>query len=146
MLSRDFNARTSCKQNSILCDTFVADIDADDYVIDNPLSRYYMDRGNNSHGNKLLDLCKATALRNANGRLGSYFGKGKYTCFNRNGYSVSDNLLLNGQYFNSVNDFKVREFKNSRHLAPLSFNIKCNSCCEIEEPNICDIPKMEYRM
>jgi len=88
MLSGDFNARIFSKQDSILCDSFVADIDADDYVIDNPLPRYSMDKGNNSHGNKLLDFCKTITLPIANGRLGWDFGKGTYTCFKRNSSSV----------------------------------------------------------
>ena len=64
MLSGDFNARTSCKQDSIMCDTFVAEIDADDYVIDNPLPRYSMDKGNNSHGNKLLVTHRCHSILN----------------------------------------------------------------------------------
>jgi len=100
MLFGDFNARVSCKQDSILCDTFIADIDADDYVIDNPLSRNSMDKEINSHGDKLLDLCKATALRKANSRIGSDFWKGTYICFNINVSSVFDYLLLIEQYFN----------------------------------------------
>ena len=94
MIAGDFNARTACKSDGIICDLYIPDIDSEDYIIDTPLQRYSMDSGNNSYGNKLLDMCKGTGLRIANGRLGSDFGVGKYTCFNRNGSSVIDYLIL----------------------------------------------------
>lgn len=90
MIAGDFNARTACKSDGIICDLYIPDIDSEDYIIDTPLQRYSMDSGSNSFGNKLLDMCKGTGLKIANGRLGSDFGLGKYTCFTRNGSSVID--------------------------------------------------------
>ncbi len=77
MLAGDFNARTAFKSDALLSDAYIYDIDPDFYLADSTLPRFSMDKGSNSQGNSLLDLCKATTLRIANGRLGSDFSIGK---------------------------------------------------------------------
>ena len=63
----DFNARVGNRLDYINCDCSISLID-DDYVPDVPLIRASLDH-TNSFGIKLLDLCKSTSLRIANGRL-----------------------------------------------------------------------------
>ena len=104
MLAGDFNARTACKCDAILCDSYVHNIDPDYYLADNTLPRFSMDKGSNSQGNNLLDLCMATTLRIANRRLGSDYSIGKYTCFNIHGASVIDCLILRLYSFNIVDN------------------------------------------
>ena len=73
LLCGDWNARVGngTRPDYIVCDRYVGSIDNDDYLPDVPLPRRSLDNICNSHGIKLLDLCKATSLRIANGRLGT---------------------------------------------------------------------------
>ena len=76
----DFNARIGARAYYIVCDSHVSFIDDDDYVPDTPIMRHLC----NSHGVKLLDLCKSTSFR-ANGRLGNDKGGSfAYVCHNAN--------------------------------------------------------------
>ena len=74
----DWNARVGdgSRADYIVCDRSVDNIDHDEYFPDIPLPRHSHDNTVNSHGQKLLDLCKATSLRIANGRLGRDCGVG----------------------------------------------------------------------
>jgi exonuclease III len=123
LVTGDCNARTACKSDYILYDRFVPEIDEDNYCKDTPIQRFSKDSVSNAQGNKLLDLCKGTSLRIANGRLGSDCGIGKFTCYNRNGSSVIDYLLLREINFNIIDDFKIHDFNTFSDHAPISFEI-----------------------
>ena len=66
--------------------------------------RVSLDTITNSHGIKLLDLCKSrpTSLRLANGRLQHDKQIGSYTYCNKQGASVIDYLLLSENDFNRI--------------------------------------------
>ena len=127
LVSGDFNARTSRKHDFILHDQYISDIDPEDYGIDTPLPRFSMDKGTNSYGNRLIDLCKATSLRIANGRLGDDFGKGLYTCYNTKGASLIDYMLLSEKDFVKIKKFCVDNFNEFSDHAALNFELLCNS-------------------
>ena len=81
LLCGDWNARVGngSRPDYIVCDRYVDSIDDDDYLPDVPLPRRSLDSTCNPHGIKLLDLCKSTSLRIANGRLGNDHQIGTYT-------------------------------------------------------------------
>lgn len=103
----DYNARVGNgdKKDYIVCDTVISGIDQDGYESDTPLARHSLDNLCNAQGTKLLDLCKATSMRIANGRLGEDRMKGSFTFTCGNGSSVIDYLLLQEKDFHRIRSF-----------------------------------------
>ena len=128
LLCGDWNARVGngSRPDSIVCDRYVDSIDDDDYLPDVPLPRRSLDSICNPHGIKLLDLCKSTSMRIANGRLGSDHQIGTYTYTCHTGSSVIDYLLLSQHDFSHIANFKIGSFCEWSDHAPLSFDIGCN--------------------
>ena len=114
MLCGDWNARVGngARPNYVVCDLYIDYIDDEDCLPNLPLQRQSMNNVCNSHGLKLLDLCKATSLRVANGRLGNDCIVGTYTYSSRNGCSVIDYLVLSQQDFSCLTIFKFNRFVN----------------------------------
>ena len=103
-----------------MCDRTINFIDDDEYYPDTPCNRVSMDNSNccNSHGLKLIDLCKSNGLRIANGRLGEDHLIGSYTYANYMGSSVIDYLLLHEHDFHCIDNFHVNPFSEwSDHAA-----------------------------
>jgi hypothetical protein len=122
----DWNARVGLKRDIILYDGIVDFIDDDSYVPDLTCERKSMDNVTNAHGLKLIDLCKSTSLRNANGRLGNDHN-GSFTFFNSLGSSVINYLLLKNQDFLFINNFSVSPLSEWSDHCALSFDILlCN--------------------
>ena len=121
----DFNARVgnSKRHDYIVNDRIVDGIDNDDYIPDIPLDRISTDNGTNSHGLKMIDLCKSTSLHIANGRLHDDKGVGNYTYCNKQGASVIDYLLLRASDFYCIDKFKIESFNEWSNHAPLSYMI-----------------------
>ena len=94
----DLNCPVGLKPDYIVCDRNTESIDDEEYIPDIPLVRASEDKISNGQGTKLLDLCKATALRIANGRIGADSKSGSFTYTNV-GSSVIDYLLLNERDF-----------------------------------------------
>ena len=106
MICGDFNARTSnvnhfisisdkhCPNNSI-----TTQIDT---------SRRNIDPELNSHGQKLIQLCKENNLRIGNGRCsGDSFGK--CTFFSAQGHkSLVDYILVSDSFFNNIGSLFVK--------------------------------------
>ena len=128
LLCGDFNARVGdgSKCDFIACDNSL-DSDQRDYIIDVPLYRYSMDKGSNSYGLKLLDTCKSTGLRIANGRLFTDHGVGNFTYASKNGASVIDYLLLQQKDFHILTNFRINPFCEWSDLSSVNFVIKCNT-------------------
>ena len=83
------------------------------YEVDsiNILSRYNCDKGSNSYGRKLIELCKTVPLRILNGRkLGDLFGN--FTCFTHRGCSAVDIGAASPTIFKQITYFLV----DSPHL------------------------------
>ena len=103
----DFNSRVGNKSDFIVCDTLNPSTDIDGYIPDNKLSRASNNKSHNSHGLKLLDLCKTYSLRIVNGRIGY---SNNFTFLSRNGSSVIDYLLTHEHNFPLLNSFQVGPF------------------------------------
>ena len=87
---------------------------------------------------KLLDLCKATQLRIANGRLWEDNHSGSFTYTNV-GSSVIDYLLIRECDFDIVSNFKVSSFNIYSDHTPLNFGIVCGNILRRQ-----NIPNTEY--
>lgn len=123
LLAGDLNGRVGHRLDYISNDAFNASTDNASYTPDVPLARASMDNVHNTQGNKLLDLCKATSMRIANGRLCADKAVGSYTFFSRNGSSLIDYLLLNHNDFDRITQFAIQSFTEFSDHAPLSFTI-----------------------
>ena len=71
------------------------------------LERINKDGYTNNNGNKLIELCKMSDLKIANGRMGKDRGIGNYTCHTTNGKSTIDFAILSMELFPYVDDFYV---------------------------------------
>ena len=78
----DLNCRVGLKADCIVLDEQIVDIDDADYVPDTLLLRISEEKTTNNKGTKLLDLCRATGLRIANGRTGEDSKPGSFTYTN----------------------------------------------------------------
>jgi len=129
-LAGDFNSRVGYKSDFILCDTLNSSTNIDGYIPDNNLSRASNDKSHNSHGLKLLDLCKTYSLRIVNGRIGN---SNNFTFFSRNGSSVIDYLLTHEQNVHLLNSFQVCPINKRSDHTPLSFSMRCNNCVPLNK-------------
>ena len=80
----------------------IPDIDTVDYQPDVIFEKNSQDLHINSHGRKLLELCKSANMRIVNGRLHDDKHIGSYTFCNSVGASVIDYLMANEIDFNCI--------------------------------------------
>jgi len=119
-LAGDLNARTGTRRDYIICDS----MDDDEYSPDVQSNRLSMDKGRNSHGLKLLDLCKANSFRIANGRLSDNIDC--FTYVSTTGSSVIDYLVLHEHDFHYVHSFSIGSYCEWSDHAPLFYGIIYN--------------------
>ena len=113
------------KKDYIVCDTNIDSIDDSDYEPDTPLPRHSQDNTCNAMGVILLDLCKSTSKRIANGRLGNDNMKGLFTYSCRNRSSVIVYLLLQEKDFHRISDFSANGMNELSGHSPFTFSINC---------------------
>ncbi|XP_060584147.1 uncharacterized protein LOC132740284 [Ruditapes philippinarum] len=124
LLVGDWNGRVGNKSDFIVCDNNVKYIDSDDYFPDAPLCRASSDPIVNTRGEKILDFCKTTCMRLANGRLGKDCNVGAFTYYSRQSNSTIDYLLLKECNFQIISEFEICQFNEFSDHAPLSFTVK----------------------
>ena len=116
LVARDLNARTSNQPDFGLDynDRFSPISDLDNYKADQPLPRNSMDMTPcNSHGEKLLNLCKMLSLRILNGRYSN--GSGAFTRFPINtgdAPSAIDYVIADCNLLKDIKDSKIQPFTN----------------------------------
>ena len=127
LICGDLNARVGngSRHDFIINVRNINQIDEEAYIPDLPLRHVFKDTVTNTHGVKLLDMCKACSLRIANGRLHNDKNVGEFTFHNKNGSSVIDYLLLKENDFTCINDFKVELLYEWSDHVPISFEIVC---------------------
>ena len=69
MVAGDFNSRVVVENDYVEYDSFISELDCDDYSLDSHLDRASQDKISNARENKLLDLCKSSGLKLVNGRV-----------------------------------------------------------------------------
>ena len=131
MVLGDFNSRTGALQTDHIVhdDSQYTPTDGNYLSDEKLLHRNSLDKNVNEFGRRLLDLCKTSRLRIANGRvLGDTCGN--LTCFQWNGCSVVDYCLAEEDLLGAVEYFKVHEFKGlfSNHC---KISVKLPSCIRL---------------
>ena len=98
-----------------------------DDVMRNDLSvkRACMDKGSNTYGPKLVNLCTMSNMMILNGRL-SGDSLGKYTCCMPNGQSVVDYALCTKDVLYDIIDFQVSDFNAFSDHAQICLKLKCH--------------------
>ena len=76
------------------------------------------------HGIELLELCKMNGFRIANRRLGKEKDQGKFTCYQPNGNSVADYLLVKENNFDKILDFEIGDLNDQSDHSYLSIKLK----------------------
>ena len=139
MIAGDLNARTNLDPDYVLDegDTFSPISQIDHYIVDEPLSRTNMDSSPvDTHGEKLLDLCKSQSLRILNGR---FLDKGSYTRFpTRIGDSPSliDYFLIESSLLGKVRSFNVKPLTHLSDHCCLHTSMNTDFCMDIEDQHI----------
>ena len=108
VIQGDFNARSGIERDFVIPDKF--DLMPDLSCKNTILERNSEDRATvDSRGRELVDICKAMGVIMLNGRkTGDFFGK--YTCFQWNGSSTVDYVLVKEALYDQVVLFKVGKF------------------------------------
>ena len=92
--------------------------------------RLNVDKTINSHGKKLISLCKSTGFQIQNGRMDSK--SNVFTCHRHNGQSVVDYLLARSEHAHLITNFEIQpRTVNSDHCAitfSLPLKIKAQNC------------------
>jgi hypothetical protein len=127
MLIGDWNCRVGNKHDYISFDSCVNGLDYDNYTPDVSLGRASSDKICNSRGTQMLEFCKATSLRIANGRIGNDYNIGEFTYYNRNTCTTIDYLVLSARDFPLIDSFSVLPFNLYSDHAPITFSLKVNS-------------------
>ena len=102
----DWNARTSIEPDFIVFDKYL-DNDSAVEPFFRGSDRVNKDHVLDTHGKRIIDLCKSTNLLIGNGRLHSDSGIGEFTFINHNGMSTVDYILLEYNNFSLIKDFNI---------------------------------------
>ena len=132
LLAGDWNCRVGHKGDFIQFDSFVDYLDFDEYVPDTNIlaGRASSDNTCNARGTRMIDFCRATSLRIANGRIGDDCNKRLFTYYCRNTCSIIDYLVLKEKDFSLVKTFQIFPFSEYSDHAPLYFSLHINKACE----------------
>ena len=111
LLMGDQNARTGQTElDYVDMDDNVYTPVSDQYVSDSAMKRNNMDKYANEYGKRLHDFCKHAGARILNGRcMGDL--NGHFTCFQWNGSSTVDYCIAQENLLQSIQFFKVHEFR-----------------------------------
>ena len=138
LLCGDFNGRTATEDDFCSNENPYSIDNIRGYVLDMPINRKNMDpHSPDSHGKKLLSLCKTTGIRILNGRtFGDYFGH--CTCYSHNGSpSVIDYMLADSELLKHIECFHVNDPSDLSIHTMLSCSIKLKSPINIQsESNV----------
>ena len=94
----------------------------------NLVNRINKDTHVNKIGKQLIELCKMSDLKIANGRIGRDRVIGNYTCHTTNGKSTIDYAVISMELYPNIVDFYVDVFDNSMSdvHCPICLVISCN--------------------
>ena len=84
--------------------------------------------GLKDHGKEIIEFCKMSSFRIANGRLVKDKGQGQFTCFQPNGNSIVDYLLTREGDFDKILDFEIGHINEYSDHGYLDFKIKVEIC------------------
>ena len=133
----DMNARTREMPDYVIDDTQQHIPLPVDYVLDDEIPpRVSQDKnGSNSNGQQLLDFCKQTSLRIANGRCGTDSSVGDFTCTTSRGQSVVDYVLVSRDLLKMVETFEVGDPNILSDHSLISFSLRTESYTDFVNQN-----------
>ena len=150
MLVGDFNSRVGVTSD------FEKDYDHEGSFLENdPFYTYFQkcqlfnrenkDKHVNNNGKKLIELCKMSDLKIANGRVGADKCLGNYTCHTSRGNSTIDYAILSMDLFPYIADFYIDIYDKcmSDGHCPVCLIMSCKSDVSSEN-NSDQITKNEY--
>ena len=110
LICADFNARVGDLKDFVSGDdSRYIDALPDDYISDTERKRVSEDKVVNENGHDLIDFCKHTGLRIANGRIGEDAEVGKCTYVGSTGSSLIDYVLVSENLFDAFSSFTVSD-------------------------------------
>ena len=126
----DLNGRTGIEADYVTDDNYAYLPLPQDYVADIPyvINRNNEDRTVNMSGRRILDICRMSNLRIANGRIGKDASKGSVTCVKSRGSSTVDYVLCTPVLLNILNDFEVLPVNEYSDHNPIVFDLKVHCC------------------
>ena len=126
----DLNGRAGIEADYVTDDNYAYLPLPKDYVADIPyvINRNNEDRTVNMSGRRILDICKMSNLRIANGRIGKDASKGSVTCVKSRGSSTVDYVLCTPVLLNILNDFEVYPVNEYSDHNPIVFDLKVHCC------------------
>ena len=140
-LTGDFNARTG-NINDFCQDVEGSDapgVDTNDFIDSDYFPQIFCekrvsnDKGVNTYGKNLIDICKSTGIRIANGRFSDI--SSKYTFIGSNGKSVIDYVIVDDINAMSISSCEVcNKLPESDHC-PVLFSLKYNTSSCISDHN-----------
>ena len=127
MICGDLNARVSDMKDYVYEDNahHMCPL-PDDYIADRELGRGNTDNGINANGYLLIDFCKQTGLRIANGRVGRDAGVGECTFVGARGSSMVDYVLVSQDLLSKFSSFSIDEPNIISHHCTLFFSLIYN--------------------
>ena len=123
ILTGDLNARTSTLPDYANHDSELHLPLPPDYPVDSAIKRTSEDKVVNNYGRELLDLCIASQLRIANGRIHPDKLKGSFTCFTPRGNSLVDYVISSANLLNKIDRLQVGEILSASDHCPLYFDL-----------------------
>lgn len=108
----DFNSRTGklCDFYDSLDNFSNTDIKVNTASLGITTDRFNCDKKVDTHGRKLIRLCRDFNLNIVNGRFGSDQNLGQFTCIKPTGRSVVDYALVSNYLLPSISNFKIDVF------------------------------------
>ena len=73
----------------------------------------------------MIEVCKSSRLRIANGPIGSDKDLGQFTCLGKKGNSVIDYFLLDQNSFDLISEFRIGDISDFSDHTTLNIAIAC---------------------
>ena len=139
VLMGDFNARSGklCDFFNSLENTSETEIKRDLIDLGIVTDRYNMDKKVDTHGRKLIKLCRDLNFKIVNGRFGTDSMIGQFTCLKPTGKSLVDYALVSDCLLPCICNFYVDTFDRcmSDVHVPLCLNIKITNQAKNTDPS-----------
>ncbi len=134
MLVGDLNSRCGSLADYVVDDS-AAHIPnlPDDYINDDVMPRSSQDSGINENGRFLIDLCKETGLRIANGRVCEDANTGKFTFVDCRGSSMVDLVVVKSDILKCFSSFTVDDPNVLSDHCNISFSLLSHSNVHVNQ-------------
>ncbi len=123
----DYNENQNIPGSEGALDMFISDIPDYESPINVMTARCSKDKTVNEYGRHLLDFCKYSGYRIANGRLHEDKNVGEFTCITSQGSSLVDYLLCKPSDMTYITSFKIDPKRVISDHKPIVFSFICKN-------------------